>query len=195
MSDTPRPGNEPAPPIGDPPPGPSIPDGDPPVDRDRPKRSVSTVVTLPEASNDTLVLVKAAVFGVRKAWRDGYRYSKAGIVTTDLVPLAASQRAFPGLGQLDREHGAALMQALDACNRRFGRGAVVPGAAGFAPKREWSTKFEMRSPPLHHEGRRDPSRAGGLAGGPTSTFRTLWIPARGTCLPAPARTRPRPSRS
>ncbi len=38
------------------------------------------------------------------------------------------------------------MGALDACNRRFGRGAVVPGSAGFAPKRVWSTKFDMRSP-------------------------------------------------
>ena len=115
-------------------------------DRDRPQRSVSTVVTLPEATSDTLALVKAATHGVRKTWRDGYRYSKAGVVTTDLMPLSASQRAMPGLGQLDREMGAALMEALDACNRRFGRGAVVPGAAGFAPKREWSTKFEMRSP-------------------------------------------------
>jgi len=115
-------------------------------DRGKPQRSVSTVVTLPEASNDTRVLVKAALHGVGRTWRDGFRYSKAGIVTTDLVPLAASQRAMPGLGQLDREMGAALMEALDACNRRFGRGAVVPGAAGFAPKRSWSTKFEMRSP-------------------------------------------------
>ena len=102
--------------------------------------------TFPEATSDTLALVKAATHGVRKTWRDGYRYSKAGVVTTDLMPLAASQRAMPGLGQLDREMGAALMEALDACNRRFGRGTVVPGAAGFAPKREWSTKFEMRSP-------------------------------------------------
>ncbi|MCJ2046387.1 Y-family DNA polymerase [Methylobacterium sp. J-078] len=115
-------------------------------DRGRPQRSVSTVVTLPEASNDTRVLVKACLHGVRRTWRDGYRYSKAGVVTTDLVPLAASQRALPGLGQIDREQGAALMAALDACNRRFGRGVVVPGAAGFAPRREWSTKFEMRSP-------------------------------------------------
>jgi len=115
-------------------------------DRDRPQRSVSTVVTLPEASNDTRALVKACLHGVRRTWKDGYRYSKAGVVTTDLVPLAASQRALPGLGQIDREQGAALMAALDACNRRFGRGAVVPGAAGFAPRREWSTKFEMRSP-------------------------------------------------
>ncbi len=115
-------------------------------DRDRPQRSVSTVVTLPEASNDTMVLVKACLHGVRRAWRGGFRYSKSGVVTTDLVPLAASQRAMPGLGQLDREHGAALMAALDACNARFGRGSVVPAAAGFAQARAWSTKFEMRSP-------------------------------------------------
>jgi len=115
-------------------------------DCDRLQRSVSTVVSLPEATNDTMALVKAATHGVRKTWRDGFRYSKAGVVTTDLMPLAASQRAMPGLGQLDREKGLALMDALDACNRRFGRGAVVPGVAGFAGKRDWSTKFEMRSP-------------------------------------------------
>ena len=48
--------------------------------------------------------------------------------------------------RLDRKKGAALMMALDACNRRFGRGTVVPGNTGFAPRRTWSTKFEMRSP-------------------------------------------------
>ncbi|MGU3664171.1 hypothetical protein ACLBX9_08310 [Methylobacterium sp. A49B] len=31
MSDTPRPGDDPAPPIGDPPPGPTPPEGDPPA--------------------------------------------------------------------------------------------------------------------------------------------------------------------
>ncbi|MBB2959797.1 hypothetical protein FHU13_000158 [Methylobacterium sp. R2-1] len=103
-------------------------------------------MTLPEASNDTLVLVKAATHAVRKVWRDGYRYSKTGVVTTDLVPLASSQRALPGFGQLDPERGAALIAALDACNSRFGRGAVVPAAAGLSQKRDWSTKFEMRSP-------------------------------------------------
>ncbi|MEE7450209.1 hypothetical protein MRF4_21695 [Methylobacterium radiotolerans] len=41
--------------------------------------------------------------GVRKVSRDGYRYWKAGIVTAASVPLAASKRACPGSGQLDRE--------------------------------------------------------------------------------------------
>ena len=38
------------------------------------------------------------------------------------------------------------MVALDACNARVGRGTVVPGSIGFAPQRDWSTKFEIRSP-------------------------------------------------
>jgi DNA polymerase V len=38
------------------------------------------------------------------------------------------------------------MAAMDACNARFGRGAVVPARAGLTEKRTWSTKFEMRSP-------------------------------------------------
>ena len=38
------------------------------------------------------------------------------------------------------------MEALDACNARFGRGAIAPAAAGLAAKRGWATRFEMRSP-------------------------------------------------
>lgn len=79
--------------------------------------------------------MKAFTHEVRKNWRGGYCYSKGEVVTTDLMPLAASQRAIPGLGQLDRDMGAVLMEALDACNRRFGRRAFVPGADGFAPDR------------------------------------------------------------
>jgi DNA polymerase V len=112
-------------------------------------RSVSTTVTLPEATNDTLSLIKAAQAGVARTWREApgdrpWRYSKAGVVTTDLKVLEDSPRAL--IGQLDRERSAPLMAAMDACNARFGRGSVVPARAGLTEKRTWSTKFEMRSP-------------------------------------------------
>jgi DNA polymerase V len=113
-------------------------------DTGSPQRSVSTTVTLPEVTSDTLVLAKAATWALRRIWRDGFRYSKAGVVTVDLVPLAGSQRAL--IGGFNREGGEALMAALDACNRRWGRGAVVPASTGFAARRSWSTRFEMRSP-------------------------------------------------
>ncbi len=112
-----------------------------------PQRSVSRVAHFPEATSDTLALVAACRCVVRRAWREGaFRYSKAGVVAADLVPLAASQRALPGLGRLDRERSGRLMAAMDAINARHGRGTLVPASAGFAPARRWATKFEMRSP-------------------------------------------------
>jgi DNA polymerase V len=95
------------------------------------------------------VLIQAAQLGVARTWREApgdrpWRYSKAGIITTDLMPLVASPRAL--IGRLDRERSGPLMAAMDACNGRFGRGTVVPARAGLTDKRTWSTKFEMRTP-------------------------------------------------
>lgn len=111
-----------------------------------PQRSVSMVVALPEAKSDTMVLIKAATWGMRRVWRDGYRYSKAGIVTVDLVPLATLQRAL--IGALDREKGGAFMHALDACNRRWGRDDVGLAATCSEPRRSGPTMFDMRSPSI-----------------------------------------------
>jgi len=112
---------------------------------DGPSRSVSTTVDLPEASNDTLVLVGAAKFGARRIWKSGYRYAKAGLMTVDIVPLESSQRAL--IGAFNREKSGRLMAALDACNQRHGRDVVFPAAAGVArQKKAWITKFDMRSP-------------------------------------------------
>lgn len=92
--------------------------------------------------------MKAARDGVARTWREpttaAWRYSKAGVITTDLVHLEESPRAL--FGALDRERSGALMAAMDACNARFGRGAVVPARAGLVQNRNWSTKFEMRTP-------------------------------------------------
>jgi DNA polymerase V len=110
-----------------------------------PSRSVSTTVEFSEASNDTLVLVRAAKWGARRIWKSGYRYAKAGLMTVDIVPLEASRRAL--IGALDREKSGRLMEALDACNRKLGRGVVFPAAAGIARQQKaWVTKFDMRSP-------------------------------------------------
>jgi DNA polymerase V len=117
-------------------------------DRDAPMRSVSTTVTLPEHTSDTLQLIKAARHGVAKTWREPgqrpWRYSKAGIVTNDLVLLSHSPRAL--IGGMDRERSGPLMAAMDACNARWGRGSVVPARSGLVTKHEWNTKFEMRTP-------------------------------------------------
>ncbi|ACB97302.1 Y-family DNA polymerase [Beijerinckia indica] len=107
-----------------------------------PQRSVQKCVTLPEASADTLTLLRAARDGARAIWKEGYRYAKAGLVTMDLVRLEDAPRAL--FDAYDREASARLMMALDAVNAKFGRGTLHPAAAGI--KRPWSTQFNMRSP-------------------------------------------------
>jgi DNA polymerase V len=101
------------------------------------------------ATNHTLSFIKAAQAGMARTWREApgarpWRYSKAGVVTTDLKVLEDAPRAL--IGQLDRERSAPLMAAMDACNARFGRGSVVPVRAELTEKRTWSMKFEMRTP-------------------------------------------------
>ena len=102
----------------------------------------SRAISLLEATSDTHELVAAAAYACDRAWRDGYRYFKAGIVLTELAPAHCIQRSF--LVDVDRTERVRLMAALDDVNRRFGRGAIFPAATGI--RREWATKFEMRSP-------------------------------------------------
>lgn len=107
-----------------------------------PACSVSRTVHLPETSADTLDLVRAAQAGARAIFREGFRYAKAGIVMDDLVPAGSAPR--PLFERRDRARSEALMEAIDTINGRFGRGAITPAAAGI--RRDWQTKFEMRSP-------------------------------------------------
>ena len=113
---------------------------------DDPQRSVSMTVDIPEATNDSLALIKAARQAVDTLWKDGFRYSKAGIITQDLVPPAERQVAL--FDNLDHERAARVMAAMDEANRRWGRATVVPAATMGGPKKPqtFSTKFEMRSP-------------------------------------------------
>lgn len=113
---------------------------------DEPQRSVSMTVVIPEATNDSLQLIKAARRAVDRLWQSGFRYSKAGIITQDLVPPPIPQRAL--FDNLDHDRAAKVMAAMDEANRRWGRATVVPAATMGGPEKTqtFSTKFEMRSP-------------------------------------------------
>lgn len=54
-----------------------------PFDDDEPQRSVSMTISIPEATNDSLQLIKAARRAVDHLWQSGCRYAKAGVITQD----------------------------------------------------------------------------------------------------------------
>ncbi|MFW2350760.1 Y-family DNA polymerase [Qipengyuania sp.] len=110
---------------------------------DRPQYSASRTLTLHPMSDDGFLLIAAARRGAEAAWRDGFAYTKAGIMIehlerADLRPRTLFECA-DGIERRER-----LMDALDAINTRYGKFTVVPGVQGF--KRSWTTRADMKSP-------------------------------------------------
>ena len=95
-----------------------------------------------EPTNDTRALIEEAARLLRAIWRPGFRYYKAGIMLTELVP-AATQPAqlFP---TRDPVKSARAMAALDAVNARFGRDTLRPLATGL--NRTWKARVGNLSP-------------------------------------------------
>jgi len=77
----------------------------------------SCVLTLPYATNSSITLSKYAVWGLRKIFKEGIHYKKAGVMIMGLVPTATRQ--LPLFGGEEVKH-LAVMQALDRIHKRFG---------------------------------------------------------------------------
>ena len=105
-----------------------------------PHRSASEGEGLAEATADSGALVAAARRCLGRAWvpRDGrgrpYGYRKAGVTLLEIRPAGTEQRALfaieDGDTEADRQRRAALMAALDAANRKYGKRAVVVASQG-----------------------------------------------------------------
>jgi DNA polymerase V len=92
-------------------------------------------------TNSSLILSRLAVAGLKKIWREGYAYKKAGIIVSELVP--GNIRQLNLFIPHDRRHKK-LMQALDTLNTRYGYDLVKLG--GQDPKRTWKMKQAKLSP-------------------------------------------------
>lgn len=86
---------------------------------------------LSEATNDTGLLQGAALSVLRALYRQGPAYAKAGVLVFELTDAARGQYAlFPEQSEASTAQRAALMQAMDAINRKMGRETLRLGAAG-----------------------------------------------------------------
>jgi DNA polymerase V len=103
---------------------------------------ISVTVPLAVACADTLTLTKAALAGLRRIYRTGFAYQKAGVM---LAELTAADRVPVDWFEIgNREKSAARMRVLDATNARFGRGTLRLGAEGF--EQRWAMKRDQKSP-------------------------------------------------
>jgi DNA polymerase V len=108
-----------------------------------PQYSNSMVVPLPNASADTRLLVRAALFALQKIYRPGYAYQKAGVMLMGIGEAQVAQ------GSLLPEHGVGsrsqkLMHAMDSLNRRYGCGILSVFSS--SATKPWAMRREAMSP-------------------------------------------------
>lgn len=102
-------------------------------------------IKLPMQTDNTVLLTKAALWGLRKIYRSGYRYQKAGVMLSDLVFRKNRQDDLFGLASIDSDSRSnKLMNAIDQVNARMGRGTIRLASEGF--KQSWRMKQVNRSP-------------------------------------------------
>jgi DNA polymerase V len=96
----------------------------------------------PVATQDTAELIRYALRGIEQLFREGYRYKKAGVILTALVPTHQVQTHL--FDHKDRDRSRQLMAAIDAINMQWGTGTVRYAAVGLRPR--WIMRCARRSP-------------------------------------------------
>ncbi|MFM7362080.1 MAG: Y-family DNA polymerase [Cyanobium sp.] len=100
----------------------------------RPFYSNAASVRLPLASNDTAVLLAAALPLAERLFRADRPLQKAGVLLQDLQGLEQLQHhLFVPMGAAQQQRRAALMAAVDALNHRYGSGTIRWAACGLRP--------------------------------------------------------------
>ena len=113
-----------------------------PFKPDEPQYSNGLTIPLPIPTDDTRQLVKVALWALKRIYRVGFRYAKAGVMLGELVSVNQVQPDF--FAKNFSESKENLMGVLDAVNKKMGRGTMRLASEGF--KKPWRMKQGNKSP-------------------------------------------------
>lgn len=105
------------------------------------QHGVSRMVHLEPMTNDSIELIRAARSVAERGWKEGFSYTKAGIMLEDLVSDKDRPRS---LFEVCDDRRARLMGALDSINGKYGKMTAITGTQGF--KRTWRVRADHKSP-------------------------------------------------
>jgi len=111
-----------------------------PHNANAPQYQRGLTIPLPEPTDDTLLLTRIARWGLKRIYRPGFAYQKAGIALMNLRDAGTLQM---NLFSKDKDN-TPLMQVMDRINEVWGRGTLHSAAEGV--KKEWTMKRELKSP-------------------------------------------------
>ena len=102
--------------------------------------SNSIKLQLPYPTNNSIKIVKRALEGIKKIYRQGYRYKKAGVILYGLTKAKQTR----GLLDYDREISDSIMNTLDRINERYGSSTIRLASEGV--EKSWRMRRESVSP-------------------------------------------------
>lgn len=102
-----------------------------------PQYQQSMLLPLLEPTDDTRLLCRAALSGLRQIYRGGYAYQKAGVMLTEIIAIASRPRTlFDDV--VAQQKSATLMTTIDHINRRMGSGTMQ--LLGEGVRKSWSMR-------------------------------------------------------
>lgn len=109
---------------------------------DDPQYSAAVGVPLPEPTNDTRILLAAALIALRHIFKAGFQYKKSGVMLMGLQNEEIKQFSLFGP---EPENSLEMMSTLDSVNKRFGRGTLRLASQGVRPS-GWAVKANNLTP-------------------------------------------------
>lgn len=109
--------------------------------KDLPQYSRSFCVQLPFATNSNIEVAHFATLALRKIFKPGYHYKKAGVIVHELAPDDSWQKS---LFKNRDEKQIPLMQTIDKLNAQYGQQKIRLGTQDL--NRIWKMKQQKLSP-------------------------------------------------
>ena len=118
-----------------------------PFDKNRNYYSNTITIDLPMATSNSIELIKNAIIGLKKIYRYGYFYQKAGVTLSKLQDMELNELNL--LTPLMENKSKTLMRAIDFTNAKYGRNSISIAQAGinnsWKMKREHFSKIDTAS--------------------------------------------------
>lgn len=100
-------------------------------------------IAMPSPTDDTRQLVNVALWGLKKIYKSNFKYAKAGIMLSELVPAEGVQIDLfsQSQGSLKSDE---LMATMDRINQKMGKASIK--LAGEGINKPWKMKQDNKSP-------------------------------------------------
>ena len=115
-----------------------------PFKPEEPQYNNGVTVKLVKPTDNAFRLSEAALYGLKRIYKPGYAYKKAGVMLMSLCPAdQVPVDMFSGFDEPDTQRAKNLMATLDEINAKMGRGTVR--SAGEGIQKPWAMRSDNKS--------------------------------------------------